>query len=187
MHPLLGTVFVRFSNRAQRISIRVTSSGRVSLVIPRNETIEQAACFLDSKIEWVKRALVRQQHRQVLLPKSLSEQERRERIEELRRRAKEDLPWRIDLLSKATGLHYTQLTLRLTRSKWGSCSSRNSISLNICLAGVPEHLRDYVILHELCHTLHHNHSQAFHDLVNRLTQGRERELEKELRQYAISD
>ena len=50
---------------------------------------------------------------------------------------------------------------------------------------LPPHLQDYIILHELAHTVHHNHSPRFHALVDRLTGGRERQLAKELRNYAI--
>jgi len=50
---------------------------------------------------------------------------------------------------------------------------------------LPEHLREFIILHELCHTRHHNHSSAFHSLLNKLTNGNEQRLNKELRSYSI--
>lgn len=48
---------------------------------------------------------------------------------------------------------------------------------------LPEHLRDFIILHELCHTRHHNHSPQFHALLDSLVGGRERLLNRELKQY----
>ena len=71
------------------------------------------------------------------------------RIEELRRAAKADLPGRIGRLSEATGLKCEKLSIRASRTKWGSCSGRNHISLSLFLMTLPEHLRDYVIVHEL--------------------------------------
>ena len=50
---------------------------------------------------------------------------------------------------------------------------------------LPEHLRDYVIIHELCHTVHHSHSLRFHALVDRLVGGCEKALNKELRAFTI--
>jgi predicted metal-dependent hydrolase len=50
---------------------------------------------------------------------------------------------------------------------------------------LPEHLREFILLHELCHTRHHNHSAAFHALLNSLVEGRESVLNAELRKYKI--
>ena len=105
--------------------------------------------------------------------------------EMLRRAAKADLPVRIGRIAAETGLRYAKLSIRASRTKWGSCSGRNHISLSLFLMTLPEHLRDYVIVHELCHTVHHDHSPRFHALVDRLVGGREKALSRELRAYAI--
>ena len=99
--------------------------------------------------------------------------------------AKASLPQRVAYLAAKHSLHYGRVTIRATRSKWGSCTAEGNISLSLYLMTLPEHLRDYIIIHELCHTVHHNHSPRFHALVDKLTEGRERELAKELRQYSI--
>ncbi|MBR5139302.1 MAG: M48 family metallopeptidase, partial [Alistipes sp.] len=109
----------------------------------------------------------------------------KQEIEQLRAEAKATLPARTAELAAQHGFKFGRVTIRAARSKWGSCTAKGDISLSLYLMTLPEHLRDYIILHELCHTVHHNHSPRFHDLVNRVTGGRERELAKELRQYAI--
>uniref|UniRef100_UPI0026039E79 M48 metallopeptidase family protein n=1 Tax=uncultured Alistipes sp. TaxID=538949 RepID=UPI0026039E79 len=119
------------------------------------------------------------------LPPQLDPREEREQTEALRRAAQADLPPRIERLARQKGLRYAGLTIRAARTKWGSCSGRNTISLNLYLMTLPEHLRDFVILHELCHTVHHDHSPRFHALLDRLTGGREKELARELKRFAI--
>lgn len=61
--------------------------------------------------------------------------------------------------------HSGAFTLRRMRRRWGSCSQDGRIVLNTQLVGAPEDCIDYVIVHELCHTVHHNHSRAFYDLL----------------------
>jgi predicted metal-dependent hydrolase len=60
-----------------------------------------------------------------------------------------------------TGFHYRSLQLRRQRTRWGSCSSRGVISLNVCAVFQPPEVLDYLLVHELVHTRHMNHSAAY--------------------------
>lgn len=180
-HPVVGTVVVRRSPRARQVTLSVRLSGEVRLTLPFAVGIEQALAFLDRKTAWVVRAQQRLAERQATAPPPPD----RDQIEKLLQAAKNDLPTRLARLAAATGLRYTHLTITSARTKWGSCSSRNRISLSLFLMALPERLRDFVLLHELCHTVHHNHSAAFHALLDHLCCGREKELNRELRSFRI--
>lgn len=185
VHPRLGEVTLSQTLRARRISISVRATGAVRLSFPYGVSQKRALAFLDQKAEWIGAARERLARKQASMPPQLSPAEQKAHVEELRRAAKADLPGRIARLSEATGLKYEKLSIRASRTKWGSCSGRNHISLSLFLMALPEHLRDYVIIHELCHTVHHNHSPRFHALVDRLVGGREKALNRELRAFTI--
>ena len=108
---------------------------------------------------------------------------RRVVLRALRIEATEMLPGRVRELALTTGLQCRNVTVRTMVSRWGSCSSKDDISLNVYLMLLPQHLVDYVIVHELCHTCYKNHSADFHALVDRLLGGREASLRTELRRY----
>lgn len=74
---------------------------------------------------------------------------------------------RLAALSAATGLQYRCLQVRRQRTRWGSCSRSGTISLNACLLFQPPQVVDYLLLHELAHTRHMNHSRRFWSLVAR--------------------
>lgn len=183
-HPQIGEVECVPSARARRISITVRRGGVVRLCYPRRVALREAWAFLETKIDWIERARERVAAR-TPVEAPLPPEAAKARIEELRRAAKADLPARLERLARQTGLHYAGVTIRASRTKWGSCSGRNTISLSLFLMGLPEHLRDFVLLHELCHTVHHDHSPRFHALLDRLTGGREKALSRELRGYSI--
>lgn len=183
-HPLLGEVTLSQTRRARRISISVRGGGVVRLSFPMGISQRRALEFLDLKASWVAAARKRMADKTPCLP-SLPPAEAKARTEALRREAKADLPPRIERLAQATGLKYVRLTIRASRTKWGSCTGRNHISLSLYLMTLPEHLRDYVIIHELCHTVHHNHSPRFHALVDQLVGGNEKALNRELKAFSI--
>lgn len=83
----------------------------------------------------------------------------------LRPRARHHFAPRLRELSGALGLPFSGLQVRAQKTRWGSCSSRRAISLNCTLLFLPPELADYVLVHELCHTLHLNHSPAYWALL----------------------
>ena len=77
------------------------------------------------------------------------------------RKAREQLvPW-LRMLSEVVDLPFNEVSIRNQRTRWGSCSGRNNISLNLKLLFLPSRLVRYVLLHELCHTIHLHHSDKF--------------------------
>lgn len=98
--------------------------------------------------------------------------------------AKAYLPGRVAELARLTGLRCGRVTIRNTRSRWGSCSVNNDISLSLHLMKLPDPLIDYIILHELCHTRHKNHGPRFHALLDHVCGGRHLILRRQLKNYS---
>ena len=82
-------------------------------------------------------------------------------IKTIRLEAKEYIPNRVEKFAHIFGFKYNKVFLKNLRSRWGSCSGKNNINLNIHLMRLPDELIDYVILHELVHTFYKNHSKHF--------------------------
>jgi len=82
-------------------------------------------------------------------------------------KAKGVLPQWLNALARQRGFRFGQAAVRCQKTRWGSCSCRKTISLNCKLLFLPREWVDYVMLHELCHTIHMNHSREFWNLLER--------------------
>ncbi len=81
------------------------------------------------------------------------------------------LEQRLDQLSQEFNLPYNRLTVRAQKTRWGSCSSKKNINLNYRLLFIDKELLDYILVHELVHTIHMNHSKLFWEYLESLMQG----------------
>ncbi len=98
----------------------------------------------------------------------------------LQKEAQNYLPGRVDALATEFGFSYKRLSIKNTKSKWGSCSAANNINLSLHLMQLPFHLIDFIIKHELCHTIHKNHGPEFYKLLDKITDNA-KVLQKEVR------
>ena len=148
-----GEVIVRKSPLARGVRFSVSTSGRLQMSVPKHTSEFLAKRFLKSN-----RNVIREK-----LPlKDPNEQRARDYQKKLlMKKAREYLPYRLEYYAKLYGYSYNKCRLSHANTRWGSCSSNKTISLNIGLMKVPEVLRDYVILHELAHLNHMDHSRAF--------------------------
>ena len=103
----------------------------------------------------------------------------------LRKEAKRILPDRTKQLAEKYGFIYSDIKIQSSKTRWGSCSRTKSINFSLYLMLVPQHLIDYVILHELCHTKEMNHGVNFWIWMDRVTDGKTKELRAELKKYSM--
>ena len=98
--------------------------------------------------------------------------------------AKKVLPARLSMLAERYGCKYKNCSVRNSHSRWGSCSGKGNISLSIYLVLLPDELVDYVLLHELCHTIEMNHGERFWTLLDEACGGDAKKIRAELKKYS---
>jgi predicted metal-dependent hydrolase len=98
--------------------------------------------------------------------------------------AKRLLPVRLSELARKHNFNFNKVSIRNNRRNWGSCSSKNNISLNLQMMKLPVELIDYILLHELVHTEIKNHGTKFWDKLNQVSNNRAKELAREVKKYS---
>lgn len=101
----------------------------------------------------------------------------------LRYEANRLFPAKVEYFAKKYGFTVKGVKINKSRSRWGSCSSGKNINLSYYCMLLPEYLVDFVILHELCHTVEMNHSERFWSLLDKVSEGKSKELTKELKSF----
>lgn len=178
--PDLGEVFFRRNSRAKRYIIRIKEE-ETSVTIPFLGNLNEAEKFLNQSREKLIKKKSQTDSQKIRLISKISEEESMA----LKNKAIAFLPARLEELAQENHFQYNLCKIGKSRSSWGSCSSRQTIILSAYLILLPENLIDYVILHELCHTIEANHSPAFWQLLDKYTNGQAKSLRKELRNYLL--
>ncbi len=177
--PQNVNISYRRSGRARYLRISVKPDGAVVVTVPKRAAIAEAEAFVRSKGAWIQKHLAKLQTRQAVV------NEQPELSDAELNTAQEDLFARLAVFSERYELPYNRAAFRCQKTKWGSCSSRDNISLNINMVYLPRHLQDYLLLHELCHIRHKNHSKDFWALLDCYCGGKAKQYAKELRNQGM--
>jgi predicted metal-dependent hydrolase len=104
----------------------------------------------------------------------------------IRKEAKSNLPNRVHILAQQINVRYGKVKINNATTRWGSCSYRNDINLNLKLLFLPEELSDYVIFHELAHVHNKNHGPKFWEFLDKIA-GEAKQKAKKLKKFNISE
>ena len=154
----IGPLIVKRSRR-KTICLMIRPDGSLEVRCPIRLPQSQIDAFIRQKTDWIaQKRKSRQQQVMIPMPKAADYPELNERTLALAKQTMIRFP------------HFRPSNVRVgrQRKRWGSCNSRGQVRLNACIALLPEPLAEYVIVHELCHLAHLNHSPHFHAVLNRL-------------------
>jgi len=153
------------------LQIEITAAGGVKVRMPFGMGQQTALTFLRRRADWVDEHVMKIRRRNLQDPRTGARTEApftEGDLKALKKAARADLTERLEKWAPLVGVTYGTVSIRAQKSRWGSCSSAGNISLNCLLALTPEHVRDYVVVHELCHRKEMNHSARFWSEVGRV-------------------
>lgn len=150
-------------SRRTTISVQITPDQKLLVKAPAYTSIKEVEEFLREKRDWIIKQINRTKvtSQQAAQMGILSDKE----IRKLKRDAKKIIPGRVEYYAKLSGITYNRIFIRLQKSRWGSCSIEGNLNFNALLALMPLEVLDSVVVHELCHRRHMDHSKAFYDEV----------------------
>ena len=158
-----------------KISIIRSSRKTLSIQLKNGEIIARAPLrmkdkdiynFIESKKTWIEKNLAKIEERE----KAISDVEpfAEEEIKALAEKAKVIISDRVQYYAPKIGVTYNRITIRCQRTRWGSCSSKGNLNFNCLLALFPIEIIDSVVVHELCHRKHMNHSPQFYAEIEKV-------------------
>ena len=151
--------------KRKTISIEVRME-EIIVRAPQGMTKREIQVFLKKKRGWIDK------HQKIMQERAetINDQSRytEEEIKELAEKALRIIPEKVKHYAPIAGVDYGRITIRNQRTRWGSCSGKGNLNFNCLLVLFPNEVMDYVVVHELCHRKHMNHSAAFYAEVERV-------------------
>ena len=159
------TYIIQKSRRGS-ISVTVLGDNRVLVKAPygtRERTVQE---FLLTKKQWITKQIQKQnsQNKAAQEMGLLTDEE----IRKIKRQAKKIIPERVAYWAEKIGVTYGRIAIRLQSSRWGSCAQNGNLNFNCLLVLMPREIMDSVVVHELCHRRHMNHSKEFYNEIYRV-------------------
>ena len=148
---------IRSSRRS--LALQVKADGTVIVRAPKLISRREIDRFVTAHRDWIDAQLAKR-----VPANPLSDAE----LRTITAAAREDLTRRCSYWAGRIGVTWSRISIRHQRSKWGSCSAQGNLNFNCLLMLAPEPVRDYVVVHELCHRRYMNHSKAFWNEVARV-------------------
>ena len=170
----VGPVLFEQSKRAKYINITIKSIQKIRVGIPIGVSVKKAEEVVYAKINWIRkhiRKIELQKKSNHLNPLAVN-----------REHARVVLTNRLHQLAVKYGFQYNKVFIKNQVTRWGSCSVKNNINLNMKLTQLPKALMDYVILHELVHTRIKNHSKDFWTELDKIV-GNAKQMDRELKKW----
>jgi len=167
------------SYRARRLTISIKPFKPLRVTFPARVSQKKAQEFLQSNVEWVKKAIAKIKEIEQQTPKKID-------LPKINKSsAKIFLTSQLKFLADKYNFSYNKVFIRNQKTRWGSCSGCNNINLNINLVRLPQELQDYVLLHELVHTKIKNHSRKFWNELDKYV-ANSKSIAKKLRSHSLS-
>jgi len=174
----VGEILLERSKRAKHINLSVRPFKGVRVAVPYGVSFAKAEEVAQSKAVWLKRHMDRME----LIETEAAELNKNNRIN--RREARKRIVKRLNELSEEHGFTYNKVFVKSQKTRWGSCSEKNNINLNVNLILLPDELIDYAILHELVHICVKDHSKRFWEELNKYVPDA-KEFDRELNNHKI--
>lgn len=151
-----------YSNR-RTLALQITPDGELVVRAPRRTPERSVRDFVAAHKDWIARNLARQTQRRAAYPEPDDAGAAR-----LRALAKKILPEKVERYARAMGVRPTRITITSAKTRFGSCSGKNAVCFSWRLMQYPDAAIDYVVVHELAHIVHHDHSAAFYAVVGQV-------------------
>ncbi|MCQ2483728.1 MAG: M48 family metallopeptidase [Clostridia bacterium] len=142
------------------LAVQITQNCEIIVRAPKLCSQRKIDTFLSEHSEWIENALKKQQK-----VKAGKVELNEETIAKLKALAKKILPEKAEYFAKIMGVDFSSVKITSAQKRFGSCNTKNNICFSYILMLYPESAVDYVVVHELAHTVHHDHSRQFYKCI----------------------
>ena len=149
-------------SKRKTVAIEIKDNKKVVVRVPYFISDFKIEEFLNQKRSWILKhiAIIDERKKSA---KKLTDTE----LKNLKNEAKEYLPDLVLFFAEKIGVEFNEIHIRSQKTRWGSCSAKNNLNFNCLLMLCPENVREYIVVHELCHLKELNHSKQFWSLIER--------------------